>query len=158
MARSRGRVVLLLLLTFAAGTAAGIAADRLRWIPGEATAGEAPPEDAEPREAERDRDRDDRGRGKGNTTIERFADELGLTPQQRSEIEEILEDHRSRVKQMWAEIRPRYRALMDTARTRIEAVLTPEQVEQYRALLERRYGNDDDERRRDGQDDRGPDG
>lgn len=145
MTGSRGRVVVLLLLTFAAGTAAGIAADRLGVIPGEATAGEAPPAPEDRDRRDRDRDGDERrGGDRDDTTIERFADELGLTMEQRAEIEGILEQYRASVKQMRSQIRPRWRALTDTARTRIERVLTPQQVEQYRALLEERYGDDDD--------------
>jgi Spy/CpxP family protein refolding chaperone len=44
-------------------------------------------------------------------------------------------------------VRPEYRQILDSARARIEAVLTPEQVTAYRELLER-------ERRRERDDDR----
>lgn len=138
MTGSRTRVALLLFLTFAAGAAAGVAADRLSLVPGTARA-EQPAAEAEP-----DEDRERR-----QTTIERFADELELTAEQRRRIEAVLEEFRTDLKTMRAEFHPRWHALIDSTRTRIEAVLTPEQVVEYRALLEAQR----DDRRRD--DDRG---
>lgn len=123
---SRFSVALLLVLTFTAGVAAGVAADRLDLLPDVAQAGEA----------ERDRPDDDRRRGR--TTIERFADDLELTAAQRAEIEEILDRYRERMREMWMEVRPRYRAMVDSVRGRIEDVLTPEQVTEYRELLKER--------------------
>lgn len=123
---SRFSVALLLVLTFTAGVAAGVAADRLDLLPDVAQAGEA----------ERDRPDDDRRRGR--TTIERFADDLELTAAQRAEIEEILDLYRERMREMWMEVRPRYRAMVDSVRGRIEDVLTPEQVTEYRELLKER--------------------
>lgn len=128
MTGSRGRVALLLLLTFAAGAAAGVAADRLSLLPGTARADESAGTEEERREDGGERPR---------TTIERFADELGLTAEQRSRIEEVLSAFRGEVKELRKEFHPRWEALVDSARARIEAVLTPEQVEQYRALLKR---------------------
>lgn len=140
MTGSRTRVAALLLLVFAAGSAAGVAADRLNLLPGTAR--------AEVATAERDED-DDRDRRQ--TTIERFADDLGLTADQRARIEEILEEFRGDVKSLRSEFRPRWHALLDTTRTRIEAVLSDEQVVQYRALLERkRDERRDDDHERDG--------
>lgn len=124
----RGRVALLLAATFAAGAAAGVAVDRQVRHPAEAA-------------AER---RDDGERERGYT-IERFADDLGLTPGQRAAIAPILEDTRSRMRELSHRVRPEYRQIVDSARARIEAVLTPEQVAAYRELLER-------ERRRDRED------
>lgn len=143
MADSRGRVALLLTLTFAAGAAAGAAADRLGVLPGAARAGEV-------------REGPERHvHGPGRTTIERFADELGLTEDQRGEIETILERHRASMREIWHEVRPRYRALVDSVRTEIEAVLTPEQVREYRALLEAKRDRERArERDREGGDDR----
>lgn len=123
---SRFSVALLLVLTFTAGVAAGVAADRLDLLPDVARAGEA----------ERDRPDDDRRRGR--TTIERFADDLELTAAQRAEIEEILDLYRERMREMWMEVRPRYRAMVDSVRGQIEDVLTPEQVTEYRELLKER--------------------
>lgn len=136
MSSSRTRVALLLLLTFAAGMAAGVAADR-QFGAAEAEA---------PKQAEEDHRRDRRG---GGTTIERFADELGLTTEQRARIDPILEDMRERMSDLFEPVRPAYRDLVDSTRARIEAILTPEQVADYRELLERNYGHDRDGRERD---------
>jgi Spy/CpxP family protein refolding chaperone len=112
------RVALLLLVTLAAGAAGGIAIDRR--IDG------APEPKAESAE---------RG-GRGETTIERFADELGLTTGQRDQIAPVLEDTRARMSEVFDQVRPEYRRVVDSARARIESVLTPGQVEMYRKLLE----------------------
>ena len=126
---SRGRVALLLAVTFVAGMAAGVAADRSLAVdgPSEAT-----------KQARDDHRRDRRG---GRTTIERFADELGLTADQRSRIDPILEDAREGMSELFEPVRPAYRDLVDSTRARIEAVLTPGQVAEYRRLLERDYGD-----------------
>ncbi|MFQ5680052.1 MAG: hypothetical protein ACE5HP_11415 [Gemmatimonadota bacterium] len=129
MSESRMRVVLLLLLTFTAGAAAGVAADRLSLLPGVAGAEESG-EARRPPPGER--------RGTRQTTIERFADDLGLTAAQRETIEGVLERYRANLKEMREEIRPRFHALVDSVRTEIEATLTPRQVTEYRALLEER--------------------
>lgn len=144
---SQARVVVLLGLTFVAGVAAGVAADRLGVLPGPASA-EMADREADP---DRDRERDSR---ESRTTIERFADDLGLTADQRSEIDRILERYRASAQSMWDEFRPRYRSMVDSVRTQIEGVLTSEQVTQYRELLrsrrdDRRRDDDGDDRRHD---------
>ncbi len=127
MNSSRARAVLLLALTFAAGAAAGVAGDRLQLFPDSARATERDGRDR----------RGDEGRPR-QTTIERFADDLGLTAAQRVEIEEVLDEYRASAKALQTSVRPQYRALLDSARTRIESVLTGDQVIEYRALLEER--------------------
>ena len=144
MSRSRTRVALLLLLTFVAGMAVGIVADR------QLGAGTA----EAPKQADEDHRRDRRG---GGTTIERFADELGLTTEQRARIDPILEQARERMSELFEPVRPAYRELIDSTRARIEAVLTPEQVADYRELLERDYGHDREGRERDRDGDAGRD-
>lgn len=131
-ASSRTRVTLLLAITFLAGLAAGVAVDRqfLSQRGHEAS-----------KQAQEDHRRD---RGVRGSTIERFADELGLTEEQRSEIDPILEETRERMSELFEPVRPMYRDLVDSTRARIEAVLTPEQVTEYRRLLEREYGDDHD--------------
>lgn len=136
MKSSTPRAALVLILTFAAGAAAGVAGDRL-WFDG--------PTDAPPTaDSQRAEAKDDRRKDKPKTTIERFADELGLTETQRARIEEILTQHREAVHEMWSETRPRYRALVDSARAEIEAVLSEEQTEQYRRYLRQEHGSDRD--------------
>jgi len=112
------RVALLLFVTLAAGAAGGIAVDRRLEAPAELN----------PETTERE--------GRGDTTIERFADELGLTTEQRDQIAPVLEDTRTRMSEVFDQVRPEYRRVVDSARAQIEAVLTPGQVEMYRRLLE----------------------
>lgn len=138
-------------LVFAAGVAAGVALDRTWLASGDDRArSEAA---AEQREAERDDDRGDRGRDRERTVIERFSEELELTERQRTRIDTILAHFRDRMHEMWSEVRPRYRSLVDSARTRIIEVLDEEQARRYRELLEReaeRHDGDwDDDRRGD---------
>lgn len=131
MSSSGARVSLLLAITFLAGMAAGVAADRhLAWP----STTEATTDAAE-----------GQARGRSGTTIERFADELGLTDSQRAEIAPVLEDTRQEMSDLFKPIRPAYAMLVDSARTKIEAILTPEQVVEYRRLLEREYGSGDEQ-------------
>lgn len=139
---SRARVALLLTLTFVAGMAAGVATDRLFGAGADRPAESDRTAGAEaPKQGRDDHRRDRRG---GGTTIERFADELGLTEEQRARIDPILEDTKERMSELFEPVRPAYRDLVDSARARIEAVLTPEQVIEYRRLLDRDYGDDHD--------------
>ncbi len=144
MDTSRFRAILILTLVFAAGAAVGVAADRLDLF-ADAAAADAATETTPP-EA-RDRDGGSRGR---QTTIEQFADELGLTADQRSRIEGFLDHYRDRMRTL----RRSYRTLMDSVRTQIESALTEEQGEDYRELLRERDGDgrqrDGDGRERDG--------
>ncbi|MDT8436892.1 MAG: hypothetical protein RRA92_09065 [Gemmatimonadota bacterium] len=139
-AAPRGRVALLLFATLLAGAALGVAVDR-RIVSADA-----------PAHAEVERDRRDRDE---RAVIERFADELALTPEQRSAIAPILKDTRTRMREAFDRVRPEYRAIVDSARARIEAVLTPDQVQQYREYLKRdgkKSGEQRDGRRRGGTD------
>jgi len=132
---SQARVVLLLVLTFAAGTAAGVAADRFGVLPG-MRSGEVSGREGRDADGRADaRQTESDNRGEGQTTIERFADEIGLSGEQRAEIDEVLERYRDSMRQIWHETRPRYGSLVDSVRTQIEALLTPEQVTRYRELL-----------------------
>lgn len=123
-----------LLLVFAAGVAGGVALERL-WLGSDSRTGE------------------DRGYRDHRPVIERFSEELELTPAQEAKIDTIVDGLQQRMREMWAEARPRYRTMVDSAKARIEAVLTEEQVQKYRELLEReaerrdrRWGEDDSAR------------
>jgi Spy/CpxP family protein refolding chaperone len=118
------RVAVLLLVTLAVGAAGGIAIDR--WL----VSNEASHEESH------------RQSGGRQTTIERFADELGLTEEQRGLIAPILVDTRERMSEVFDRVRPEYDIVVDSARARIEAVLTPDQVRMYRQLLQEQRGRD----------------
>ena len=114
---SRGRAAVLLLLMFAAGLTVGLAAERY-----------ALHRNADSQTGESGQ--------RGGSTIERFADELGITPEQQARIDPILVEARERLSAVSDRVRPEWEAVVDSARARIEAVLTPEQVTRYRALLD----------------------
>lgn len=130
MERSSLGAALALLLVFGAGVAAGVALERV-WL-------DAGPGD---RAAEK---RDGDGDDGEHTVIERFSEELELTDAQQARIDTILAGVRDRMHEMWSEVRPRYRAVVDSARGRIEEVLTEEQAERYRELLRREAERRDD--------------
>jgi Spy/CpxP family protein refolding chaperone len=132
MINSRGRAVVLLGLVFAAGVTGGLVVER--YALHDVRVG-----------ADRGRDGDRRN---GESTIERFADELGVTPEQRASIDPILVRTRERMSGIYDRYRPEWEAVIDSARAQIEAVLSPEQVEQYRALLEKQGRGDRNRGRR----------
>lgn len=134
---SRVRVALLLAITFLAGMAAGVAADRQFT---------SDPRVETTKQGREEARRDRRG---GGTTIERFADEIGLSERQRADIDLILDDTREQMSDLFEPVRPRYREIIDSSRARIEALLTPEQVEEYRRLLDRGHRGDRRDRDRD---------
>jgi periplasmic protein CpxP/Spy len=63
---------------------------------------------------------------------DRIARELELTPDQRAQIDLILDEQQARMRAILTETRPQTRAVVRETRARIEEVLTPEQ----RARLE----------------------
>ena len=128
---SRGRAAVLLILMFAAGLAVGLAAERYALHRGSDDGSR----------------QDDR---RGRSTIERFADDLGITDEQQALIDPILVETREQLSAVSDRVRPEWEAVVDSARARIEAVLTPEQVERYRALLDEQESRRNENRREDG--------
>lgn len=144
MRSSTARVAALLALVFAAGVAGGVALERT-WL--------TPDRDRTAQDHDRDRD-DDRDRGDDDRpVIERFSEEIGLSAEQEARIDTIVTRYRNRMESIWREVRPRYRALVDSVRRQIEAELDSTQVRRYRDILEeqRHRGEDRGE-------DRGGDG
>lgn len=66
--------------------------------------------------------------------------ELDLDPQQVAELKAVLARQQAAVTHAWETIRPRLRVAMDTARSDIEALLTPMQREQFRLWLANEHG------------------
>lgn len=133
MKRSTAGATVALLLVFAAGAAAGVALDRTWLAPEGDAADQAAAAEADAGEETERRDDD----GRERTVIRRFSEELELTRSQRTRIDTILAHFRDRMHQMWTEVRPRYRTLVDSARNRIIEVLDEGQARRYRELLER---------------------
>ena len=67
---------------------------------------------------------------------ERLEAHLDLTESQRSAVDSILARQESDMAEFWQEVRPKFDALRDTIRTKIMDVLTEEQQQKYRELLE----------------------
>jgi len=65
-------------------------------------------------------------------------DQLGLTPEQRTRVDEILEARKMHVDAFWNEAGPRLRAIVDSTRAEIREVLTPEQRAEYDRIREER--------------------
>jgi Spy/CpxP family protein refolding chaperone len=80
--------------------------------------------------------------GQGSTNrerssyVERLVAHLDLTESQQAEVESILARRESDMAALWQDVRPKFDALRDTIRTKIMDVLTEEQQQKYRELLE----------------------
>jgi Spy/CpxP family protein refolding chaperone len=120
--RMRLLAIATLLATFLAGAVVGTAVERARGD-----------------DAPRERAGMERGprRGPGPQIFAaggEMGDRLGLTAQQRDSIQRILERDRAKADTLFREMRPRLRARFDSTRSAIEAVLTPEQREEFRRI------------------------
>ncbi|HKS29467.1 MAG TPA: hypothetical protein VJS44_16675 [Pyrinomonadaceae bacterium] len=82
--------------------------------------------------------------------FERMKSDLNLNEQQATQIRAILEQTRDEYRQLRVEVRPRYDAVRQNARTKIRALLTPEQQQKFDAKMAerdaRRDGDDKSER------------
>ncbi len=87
--------------------------------------------------AEHDR-RPREGRGGREGYVERLNAELHLSPAQQDSIRAILQGSEPAMDSMWREVRPRFDSVRNAIRDRIRTQLTPEQLEQYTEMLERR--------------------
>jgi Spy/CpxP family protein refolding chaperone len=67
--------------------------------------------------------------------FERMKGDLNLSDQQATEIRAILDQARNEYRQLRTEVRPRYDAARQNARTKIRALLTPEQQQKFDAKI-----------------------
>jgi Spy/CpxP family protein refolding chaperone len=65
-------------------------------------------------------------------------EQLDLTQQQKTRIDSVLDVRRSQVTAFWDSAGPHWRAIVDSTKAGIRAVLTPEQRAEYERLLEQR--------------------
>jgi Spy/CpxP family protein refolding chaperone len=89
------------------------------------------------------------GRRKGGKeeVFERMKRDLNLNEQQATQIRSILEQTRDEYRQLRTEVRPRYDAVRQNARTKIRSLLTPEQQQKFDAkIAERDARRDDDDK------------
>lgn len=117
----RAQALALLLLTFVVGVLGGMAIERLRMT-------RRPPRQPAAMLGMR---------GGG---MPRMFEELDLTPDQRQRIEGILQQSRPLTDSVLQSSLPRLRAIRDSVRLQIRAVLTPEQQERFDAM-EPRWGD-----------------
>lgn len=79
--------------------------------------------------------------------FERMKRDLDLNDQQATQIRAILDQTRDDYRQLRSEVRPRYDAVRQNARTKIRALLTPEQQRKFDAkIAERDARRDDDDK------------
>lgn len=91
-----------------------------------------------------------RGRRDKEEGFERMKRDLNLNEQQATEIRAILDQTRNDYRALRAEVRPRYDTIRQSARTRIRALLNPEQQQRFDAKVAerdaKRNGNERDDR------------
>jgi hypothetical protein len=63
---------------------------------------------------------------------------LDLSAEQQLAIDSIMTEQRRRVRELTVELEPRFRAIAQDTRRNVDAVLTPEQLEQMRTMRQRR--------------------
>ena len=91
------------------------------------------------------------GRDREEKMFEGMKRDLNLSEQQATEIRAILDETRNGFRSLRAEVRPRYDALRQNSRTRIRALLTPEQQQRFDARtaeLDARRGRDEKDGRK----------
>ena len=111
MKQTRVRIVLSLLLAFAAGAAAGIFADRLLITP--------------------------RGHHRPGPSPERWEKELGLSEGQKTRIHDIFKNNDSRIDELRSDFYKHVGEIRSEIRKEIDAVLTPEQKAKQDAWMEK---------------------
>jgi len=65
---------------------------------------------------------------------ERLATQLQLTPQQKTQVQQIIERHRAKIDATMASVRPQVRAELDATNAEIDSILTPEQRTKFADL------------------------
>lgn len=118
--RARLLGIALLVATFAAGMLAGAAFDRT-LVAREPAAAQEPGWHCH---------------GPHGSKTSMIVDRLDLTPAQRARVDAIMERRRAQADTFWKREGPRMRAIVDSTRAEVRAVLTPEQRAEYDRLRE----------------------
>ncbi|GMR13473.1 MAG: hypothetical protein BMS9Abin29_1683 [Gemmatimonadota bacterium] len=138
----KARVVtaFVLVLVFGSGVTAGLA-----WNRTPEAAQMAEPGQAEHRGGEREaRERGDRS-DDGRRPL--LVEQVGLTGEQKAQVDEIVENSRRRMRSLEQDTRPQYRTIIEETRAAIKEVLTTEQRAAYEALLADRDRKREEHRR-----------
>jgi hypothetical protein len=67
--------------------------------------------------------------------VQRLDNAVHLTSEQRGQIEKIIADGQQRNRELWKQVAPEFRPVMQEVRRRIHEVLTPEQQKRFEQLL-----------------------
>jgi Spy/CpxP family protein refolding chaperone len=65
---------------------------------------------------------------------DRLTKELNLSPQQKTQVQQIIERHRAKIDATMANVRPQVRQEVEATNAEIETVLTPEQKTKFADL------------------------
>jgi hypothetical protein len=65
---------------------------------------------------------------------DRLTNELQLTPQQKTQVQQIIERHRTKIDALMSNVRPQVRQELDATNAEIETILTPGQRTKFAAL------------------------
>jgi len=122
LGRIRVQGIALLLITFVVGVLAGVALERVLAL-------RRPPELMPPMSM---------GQPLGKGPLPPMFAELELTPEQQSQIRDIMERSRPRTEELLQQTIPHLRALTDSVRMEIRAVLTTEQAARLDSLMTNR--------------------
>jgi len=71
----------------------------------------------------------------GKQFVQQLNDELQLTPEQREKIEKLIADGQERNRELWTNVAPKMRAVMQEVNQQIRAELTPEQLKTFEEML-----------------------
>lgn len=66
--------------------------------------------------------------------LERFSRELNLTPDQKSKVQKIMEDSRTKLEALHTEMGPKFDEIRNASKQEIRAILTPEQTAKFDTL------------------------
>lgn len=119
---TRTAAVAVVVVAFVAGILVGVAGDHLYLI----KSGRLSPRHASSRFA-------------ADRMTDRLTHELDLSPQQKTQVQQIIERHRAKIDATMANVRPQVRQELDATNAEIEKVLTPEQKTKF-ANLRMRIG------------------
>jgi Spy/CpxP family protein refolding chaperone len=125
MTRTKGMALVLYLLAIAAGAAAGVTVDR--WVLRERLVSEW----ADPR-----------------AMRTKLANDLKMTPEQRAQLDTILDTRNRRYDELMDPMRPRLDSLTVSARQQIRELLTPEQQTVYDQVQREREAQRQQEKKR----------
>jgi len=71
----------------------------------------------------------------GKQFVQQLNDELLLTPEQREKIEKLIAEGQERNREIWTNVAPKMRAVMQDVNQQIRAELTPDQLKVFEEML-----------------------